>query len=310
MKRVCFMFLMLMLLLPVQGFAEAAAEGGEPIPWQLERRIIFSRDECFIVRDDGTVFMNRAAKEEFPEAAQWTDIREISISSSSMVGLKTDGTVIATGPANSFGKLDTGAWTDIVQVEATIWCTYALNSKGELLYVGHMPEEDQAVFDRYEWKNLKQIESDGWYLFALTEDGHVLSTFDDDFSEMEYVEHIFCDYIEQSATFIHDDGSQSFYSTYGHGFVHTYRRPYPVVQVTYFAYGANKSNCPNFNALDTNGKIRAYGFSPYVGFDAEDVVAVCGGIYVDGDGVLHSIVDVEAEEALPVFDLGRYFAGE
>lgn len=33
MKRVCLMFLMLMLLLPVHGFAEAAAGGGEPIDY-------------------------------------------------------------------------------------------------------------------------------------------------------------------------------------------------------------------------------------------------------------------------------------
>lgn len=84
----------------------------------------------------------------------------------SVAGLKTDGTVIVTGPEkfNTSGEVDTDDWTDIVQGKDTLWCTYALNSKGELLYSGRMPEEDQTIFDQYQWKNLRQIESDGWYL--------------------------------------------------------------------------------------------------------------------------------------------------
>lgn len=84
----------------------------------------------------------------------------------SVAGLKTDGPRYCDRPGkfNTSGEVDTDDWTDIVQGKATLWCTYALNREGELLYSGRMPEEDQAIFDQYQWKNLKQIESDGWYL--------------------------------------------------------------------------------------------------------------------------------------------------
>lgn len=78
-------------------------------------------------------------------------------------------------------------------------------------------------------------------------------------------------------------------------------------QVSFFAFDGAKQSCPNHNFLDMSGNIRADGSSPYIGLNlnAEDVAAVCGGICVDGDGTLHSVVDAEADEPLPVFDLER-----
>lgn len=64
-KAILLIFLLVYILCP----AAQAAAAVKPVPWQLKRRIIFSMDECFIVRDKGRVFMNRAAGESFSEVA-------------------------------------------------------------------------------------------------------------------------------------------------------------------------------------------------------------------------------------------------
>lgn len=268
----------------------------EPIPFELEKRIHFVSDECFIVRDDGTVFMNRAAKDAFPDVLEWKDIQAISVDTSTVVGLRTDGTVVATGSDNNFGVLDVTNWKNIVEVAADLWCTYALNSDGELIHTGEIFSEDRETFYKYEWKNLKQIVAEAGYLFALTNDGHVISTYDDDFTQLEDVQHMFAE--DMGVDFIHGDGAHSFYSIYGGGFVYINENKTPLSQTS--MYSGRSID------LDIHGNIHSSEFSPYYQLDADNIIAVCGGIYVDKDGVLYSIEVIDADEPLPTFDLSRY----
>ena len=55
----------------------------------------------------------------FPECdvGDWTTIIEVAAGSLHTVGLKSDGTVLATGD-NSSGQCDVGSWTDIIKVAA------------------------------------------------------------------------------------------------------------------------------------------------------------------------------------------------
>ena len=69
--------------------------------------------------------MNNIAKEEYPEVEEWKEIIAISSSANSVVGLKKDGTVVATGD-NYEGKLNTQEWSKIVQVKAGVWGTFAV----------------------------------------------------------------------------------------------------------------------------------------------------------------------------------------
>lgn len=296
-----------MLMLCIMGlFSVCYAE--ELLPYALERRIYFVNDECFIVKDDGTVYLNQAAKKDFPEVAEWTDIQAVSVDASTVLGLRRDGRVVATGSDNNFGVLEVDGWTDMVQVEADLWCSYGLTEDGDLIHTGEIFHEDQETFARYEWRNLKEIAADSGYLFALTDDGHVISTYDDDFSELEDVVHIYAEHMD--AYFLHGDGSYSLYSIYGGGFLCRNRERQPLypdrvrypAQISIFRerWGSHSVY------LDSYGRLHADEYSSYRQLDAENIIAVCGGIYVDEDGGLHSIVEMDAEEPLPVFDLSRY----
>lgn len=280
----------------------------ELLPYALERRIYFVNDECFIVKDDGTVFLNRAAKKDFPEVAEWTDIQAISVDASTVLGLKQDGTVVATGNDNNFGVLNVDGWKDMIQVEADLWCSYGLTKEGDLIHTGEIFHEDQETFALYEWRNLKEIAADSGYLFAITDDGHVISTFDDDFSELEDVVHIYAEHMD--AYFLHGDGSYSLYSIYGEDFLCRNRERQPLypnrerhpAQISIFRGRAGSHSV----YLDSYGKLHADELSEYHQLDAEFILAVCGGIYVDEDGGLHSIVEMDTEEPLPTIDLSRY----
>lgn len=297
----------LLLMLCILGLVSVCC-AKEPLPYALERRIYYVNDECFIVRDDGTVYLNQAAKKDFPEVAEWTDIQAISVDVSTVLGLKRDGTVVATGWDNNFGVLDVDGWKDMIQVEADLWCSYGLTKEGNLIHTGEIFHEDQETFARYEWCNLKEIAADSGYLFAITDDGHVISTFDDDFSELEDVVHIYAE--DMDAYFLHGDGSYSLYSIYGEGFLCRNRERQPLysnrerhpAQISIFRerWGSRSVY------LDSYGRIHADEYSGYNQLDAEFVLAVCGGIYVDGLGGLHSIVEMDTEEPLPTIDLRRY----
>ena len=71
MKRLSMLVIGIVLLVsPLHGCASSIEE--------VARRISFVGEECFIVCDDGTVFMNNIAKEEYPEVEEWKEIISIS----------------------------------------------------------------------------------------------------------------------------------------------------------------------------------------------------------------------------------------
>lgn len=75
-------------------------------------------------------------KEQVSEwVADWTGIVAIDASDSHVVGLKTDGTVVAAGP-NYSGRCDVSDWTDIVQIAAGGYCTLGLRADGTIVYAG------------------------------------------------------------------------------------------------------------------------------------------------------------------------------
>ena len=52
------------------------------------------------------------------------------------VGLKADGTVVATG-LNNYGQCDVAAWKDVVAISAGSWHTVGLLSDGTLVATGN-----------------------------------------------------------------------------------------------------------------------------------------------------------------------------
>ena len=64
----------------------------------------------------------------------WTDIAAVSAGTAHTVGLKADGTVVATG--DYYGQCDVDSWTDIVAVSAGIYQTVGLNADGTVVAAG------------------------------------------------------------------------------------------------------------------------------------------------------------------------------
>ena len=69
------------------------------------------------------------------------------------VGLKSDGTAVATG-ANKYGQRDVENWTDVVQVTVGVGHTVGLRSDGTAMAVGY---NAQGQCEVYSWIDIVQV---------------------------------------------------------------------------------------------------------------------------------------------------------
>jgi hypothetical protein len=93
------------------------------------------------LKSDGTVVMSKSevAPPFLYKVSGWNDIIAISKSSTTLLGLKRDGTVVATGD-NRQMQLEVSDWTDIVAVAAGNWISIGLKSDGTLVLAGKTEE--------------------------------------------------------------------------------------------------------------------------------------------------------------------------
>ncbi len=96
------------------------------------------------LKSDGTVvistsYITGTRNNNFYYVSDWNDIIAISKSSTTLLGLKSDGTVVATGD-NEQEQLDVSGWTDIVAVAAGNWISIGLKSDGTLVIAGKTEE--------------------------------------------------------------------------------------------------------------------------------------------------------------------------
>lgn len=92
------------------------------------------------LKSDGTVVVSTSeikgvASSYSFDVSDWDDIIAISKSSTTLLGLKRDGTVVATG-SNENKQLEVSGWSDIVAIAAGNWITIGLKSDGTLVVVG------------------------------------------------------------------------------------------------------------------------------------------------------------------------------
>ena len=285
MKRLWMPVIGIMLLVsPLHGCASSIEE--------VARRISFVGEECFIVCDDGTVFMNNIAKEEYPEVEEWKEIIAISSSANSVVGLKKDGTIVATGD-NYEGKLNTQEWSKIVQVEAGVWGTFAVRENKTLVYAGKLPENQKENFEKHQWNNLKAIEGN-WDLIGIDKDGNILSTIGDAFSKLTDIKQVALSNAGDEIAFLDENGVATVYSLYGDRFLE--KTWTDIQQITYYY--------SNLILLDFEGKILTS--DSFSEFNLKNIIAISGGVAVDREGNLHFMREIETDEEIPVFNLEGY----
>jgi alpha-tubulin suppressor-like RCC1 family protein len=94
----------------------------------------------------------------------------VALSSYRTVGLKADGTVVATG-SNHWGACNTSDWHDIVSVATGINFTAGLKSDGTVVLVGRCSTGESPTKD---WQNVCQIAASSTMLVGITEEGSLL----------------------------------------------------------------------------------------------------------------------------------------
>ena len=88
------------------------------------------------------------------------------------VGLKADGSVVATG-RNDDGECNVGNWTGIVQVAAGLFHTVGLKADGTVVAVG-LGDYGQRDVDA--WTGITQVDAGGYHTVGLKADGTVAAT--------------------------------------------------------------------------------------------------------------------------------------
>ena len=83
----------------------------------------------------------------------WTDIVAVAARSNHTVGLRSDGTVVATG-SNEYGQCDVNSWTGIVAVAAGSSHTVGLHSDGIVVAAG-LNNEGQCKVSGWNWKDIR-----------------------------------------------------------------------------------------------------------------------------------------------------------
>ena len=119
-----------------------------------------------------------AQAEVLPSIDPWSDLYDytsISAATTYTVGLKSDGTVLATNYNGEYdyGQCDVSDWTDIVSVSAKSQSTIGLKSDGTVVATG---DNEDGQCDVSDWTDIIAISTGGRYTLGLRADGTVVAT--------------------------------------------------------------------------------------------------------------------------------------
>ena len=124
------------------------------------------------IRPDGTVVATGTNDEGQCNVDGWTDIQLVAAGFSHTVGLEQGGTVVATGN-NDDGQCNVDGWTDIGMVVAGDWHTVGLKDDSTVVATG---KSDQGQCDVLGWAAIYQVAAGGAHTVGLASDGTVVAT--------------------------------------------------------------------------------------------------------------------------------------
>jgi len=140
---------------------------------------------------DGTVEYTKNEAVDYEEGydypvdvSNWTDIVSISAGPRHAVGLKADGTVVATGQNDDhyLGQCDVSDWKDIVAVSTGGYFTVGLKADGTVVLSGDTAYQS-SLSDACYWTDITAISAGEQYIVGLKSDGTVVSAGRDTFGE-------------------------------------------------------------------------------------------------------------------------------
>jgi len=127
------------------------------------------------LKNDGTVIATGRSSYGSCDVEDWDNIVAVSAGRFHTVGLKEDGTVVAVG--NGFdGQCDSGEWNDIVAIDAGSGYTVGLKADGTVVAVGN---NYYGQCDVGWWKNIIAISAGEKHTLGLRVDGTVVATGND-----------------------------------------------------------------------------------------------------------------------------------
>lgn len=132
------------------------------------------------LKSDGTVVCTDVfGGREADVVNSWEDIIEVAVGCYHIVGLKADGTVVATGGGR---ECDVSGWTDIVDISTGMMYTVGLNRNGTVVATGINDEHQCDVSD---WKDVVAVSAGRRHTVGLRGDGTVIAVGENDHQQCE-----------------------------------------------------------------------------------------------------------------------------
>ncbi len=116
--------------------------------WPEELKQIAAGDTFFVgLKNDGTVISEGVEQEYMINTVeQWCGIVKIAVAKETVVGLRSNGTVVAVCPGRSdAGQCDVNDWTDVIAVNTNGKVTIGITKDGKVLMAGDVPETVQSI---------------------------------------------------------------------------------------------------------------------------------------------------------------------
>lgn len=123
------------------------------------------------LHSDGTVVATGDNFRGQCNISEWSDIVAISAGGYHTVGLRSDGTVVATG-YNNLGQCNTNEWSDIVAVDAGLFHTIGLRSDGTVVIAG---DNESGGYYTGNWREIVQISAGTFHTVGLCANGSVIA---------------------------------------------------------------------------------------------------------------------------------------
>ena len=111
--------------------------------------------------------------------------KHIATSADHVVGLKSNGKVVAVGKRNQNGECDVDDWVDIIQVAACRGCTFGLKADGTVVTTGTTDWEHNKVEN---WTDICEIFVNENSIVGLRKDGKVVYVGKNDYNQIEMSE--------------------------------------------------------------------------------------------------------------------------
>ena len=124
----------------------------------------------------GFLGLKRSEGEEIKELCKdWDNLISLAGDTNHIVGLKSDGTVVAEGKGGwGFKTEEIAKWTDIIQIATGPFETVGLKKDGTVVAIGY--NTYNQFDDISKWTDIKKIVTDGSMTVGLKSDGTVVAT--------------------------------------------------------------------------------------------------------------------------------------